>query len=130
MVSRRNILAFSAALFAVASLAPAGAFSFQSYDKATVEKAIKSGASVVVHVYAPWCLQCRAQASILSELAGDKQLDRVKFYKVDYDSQKDVADALGAPRSTLIAYKGGKEVARMSWGTSQEDVMKVLQAAS
>jgi thiol-disulfide isomerase/thioredoxin len=130
MISRRNVLAFSAAIFAVASIVPASAFSFQSYDKSTVEKAIKSGAPVVVHVYAPWCLQCRAQASILSELAGDKQLDRVKFFRVDYDGQKDVVDGLAAPRSTLIAYKGGKEVARMSWGTSQEDVMRVLQAAS
>jgi hypothetical protein len=32
MISRRNILSLSAALFAVASIAPAGAFSFQSYD--------------------------------------------------------------------------------------------------
>jgi thiol-disulfide isomerase/thioredoxin len=129
MISRRTIPALCAALFAAASISQAAAFSFQSYDKAAVEKAIKSGAPVVVHVYAPWCLQCRAQASILSELAGDKQLDRVKFYRVDYDGQKEVVNALGAPRSTLIAYKGGKEAARMSWGTSQEDVMKVLQAA-
>lgn len=126
MITRRCVLGALAA-----GLAPGGAaqaVEFHAYDGA-VQAIIASGKPVVLHVYAPWCLQCRAQASILARLMDDAQLERVAFFKVDYDNQKDVVEALGVPRSTLIGYKGGKEVARMSWGTAQEDVVKVIQAA-
>jgi len=29
----------------------------------------------------------------------------------------------------VIAYKGGKEVSRMSWGTTEDSVVNVLKAA-
>ena len=128
MFSRRRLLSLSAA-FVGAPILQAGAFESLPYEMAAVDKAIRSGAPVVVHVYAPWCLQCRAQASILDQLSGDKQFNRIRFFRVDYDGQKSVVDALGVPRSTLIAYKGGKEAARMSWGTEQEDVVRVLRTA-
>jgi thioredoxin 1 len=121
---------------AAGSAAPVGAplrtwfiFTFQPYQADVVEKAIKSGTPVVVHVYAPWCLQCHAQSSILSGLENDHTYDEISFFRVDYDRQKDVVAKLACPRSTVIAYRGGKEVARMSWGIMSEDVTKVLQAA-
>jgi thioredoxin len=127
MPSRRSFLIMmsAASLFAV----PARAFEFQPYDPAAVQKAIASGKPVIVHVRAWWCLQCRAQASILDSLKNDPAYNGVSFFRVDYDKQKDVVAKLGCPRATLIAYKGGKEVARMSWETSQEAVLKVLKAA-
>ena len=115
----------AASLFAV----PARAFEFQPYDPAAVQKAIASGKPVIVHVRAWWCLQCRAQASILDSLKNDPAYNGVSFFRVDYDKQKDVVAKLDCPRATLIAYKGGKEVARMSWETSQEAVLKILKAA-
>ena len=51
------------------------------------------------------------------------------FFVVDYDKQKDVVARLDCPRATLIAYKGGKEVKRMSWETSRAAVLNVLKAA-
>ena len=51
------------------------------------------------------------------------------MFRVDYDKQKDVVAKLACPRATLIAYKGGKEVKRMSWETSQASVVNVLKAA-
>jgi thioredoxin 1 len=128
MSSRRFFLLGTAAA-AFAALSPAQAFEFQPYDAAVVQKAIASGKPVVLHVYAPWCLQCHIQASILDGLKGDAKYDGVKFYKVDYDNQKDVVEKLNCPRSTVIAYRGGKEVARMSWGITQDSVLKVLNAA-
>jgi thioredoxin 1 len=128
MENRRSFLA----LFALASVAlalPARAFEFQPYDSAAVEKAIASGKPVIVHVYAPWCLQCHMQASILDGLKTDPAYDRATYFRVDYDHQKDVVGKLACPRSTVIAYKGGKEVARMSWGVTKESVVSVLKAA-
>ena len=94
-----------------------------------MQKAIASGKPVVVHVAAWWCLQCHAQTSILDSLKNDPAYDGVSFFRVDYDKQKDVVGKLDCPRATLIAYKGGKEVERMSWETSREAVLKVIKAA-
>ena len=128
-MTRRFAASILAATLALAPLGGAQAFEFRHYEEGSAKAAIASGKSVILHIYAPWCLQCRAQASILARMSDDPQLDHVAFYKVDYDNQKEVVEALDVPRSTLIGYKDGKEVARMSWGTAQEDVVRVLQAA-
>ena len=125
MIDRRTLIAAAALAWA----APALAFEFQPYAPADVQKAIASGKPVVVHVYAPWCLQCHMQASILDGLKSDKRYDGIAFYRVDYDNQKDVVGKLDCPRSTVIAYKGGKEVARMSWGMTKQSVTDVLDKA-
>ena len=128
MTNRRTVLA-GLALAAVAMAAPAQAFESRPYDAAAAQKAIASGRPVIVHVYAPWCLQCHMQASILDGLKSDPAYDHATYFRVDYDKQKDVVAKLNCPRSTLIAYKGGKEVARMSWGMSWDSVVNVLKAA-
>ena len=117
------------AFLAVATIPAANAFEIKAYDAATVDAAIASGEPVVVHVFAPWCLQCRAQETILNRLSTDASYDGISVYRVDYDNQKDVVTALGTPRSTLIAFNGGAEVAKMSWGTSTQAVASVLDAA-
>ena len=68
MTPRQTLFPALAAAFAIAPLAAAYAFEFQSYQAPTVLKAIESGKPVIVHVYAPWCLQCQAQAAILDNL--------------------------------------------------------------
>ena len=128
MNSRRTFLALIG-LAPVALALPAQAFEFSPYNAAIVDKAIASGKPVIVHVYAPWCLQCHAQAAILDSLKNDPAYSHAAYFRVDYDNQKDVVTELGCPRSTLIAYKGGKEVARMSWGVTPDSVIHVLKAA-
>jgi thioredoxin 1 len=128
MTNRRTVLA-GLALAALTIAAPARAFEIRPYDAAEAQKAIASGRPVVLHVYAPWCLQCYVQASILDNLKTDPAFDKATAFRVDYDNQKDVVAKLDCPRSTVIAYKGGKEVKRMSWGVTQASVVDVLKAA-
>ena len=128
MTSRRKWL-LSAAALALGAIAPARAFEFVPYDSGAAQTAIDSGKPVIVHVYASWCLQCHAQAAILDNLKSDKAYDGVTFFRVDYDGQKDVVARLNCPRSTVIAYKGGKEVKRMSWGMTTASVEEVLKSA-
>ena len=128
MWSRRSFLTLIGAAPAAFAV-PARAFEFAPYDPAAVEKAIASGKPVIVHVRAWWCLQCHAQTSILDSLKSDPAYDGMSFFLVDYDKQKDVVSKLNCPRATLIAYKGGKEVKRMSWETSRDAVIGVLKAA-
>jgi thioredoxin 1 len=128
MQSRRAFLALVGAA-PTAFAIPARAFEFQPYDPVAAQKAIASGKPVVLHVAAWWCLQCHMQTSILDNLKKDAAYDGVSVFRVDYDKQKDVVGKLDCPRATLIAYNGGKEVARMSWETSEDAVVKVLKAA-
>jgi thioredoxin 1 len=128
MRSRRSFLALIGAAPAAFAV-PARAFEFQPYDPAAVDEAIGCGKPVIVHVRAWWCLQCHAQAGILDSLKGDPAYDGVSFFLVDYDKQNDVVAKLACPRATLIAYKDGKEVKRMSWETSRDSVIDVLKAA-
>ncbi len=128
MFTRRSAL-IALAASAAALTASAKASEIQPYDPAAAEKVIASGKPVVVHVYAPWCLQCHIQAHHLDGLKDDPAYAGITFFRVDYDNQKDVVAKLGCPRSTVIGYKGGKEVARMSWGMTQSAVADVLKAA-
>ena len=127
MPTRRQFFA-SAAVFALMPGA-ARAFEIAPYDPAAADAAIKSGKPVVLHVYAPWCLQCHMQKSVLDTLKSEGTYDSIAFYRVDYDNQKDIVAKLDCPRSTVIAYRGGKEVKRMSWGMTQASVEDVLKAA-
>jgi len=128
MLTRRSSLLLIAALAAPPAL-PAFAAEFRPYDEAIVQKAIASGKPVVIHVYAPWCLQCHIQASIFDRLKDDPTFSGATFFRVDYDHQKAVVAKLDCPRSTVIAYKGGKQVSRMSWGITENSVISVLKAA-
>jgi thioredoxin 1 len=126
MTNRRTFMAALAGF----ALAPTlgRAFEIQPYDADKAQAAIRSGKPVVLHVYANWCLQCHAQKSILDTLKTTGTYDDIAFFRVDYDDQKDVVAKLDCPRSTIIAYKGGKEVKRMSWGMTTASVEDVLNA--
>ena len=126
MLPPRISLASCLIVAAMLVATPAMALRTQSFNGASVAGLVASGKPVVIHVYAGWCLQCRAQASILNDLAAKKAYGGVTVYRIDHSSP--AAKALGVPRSTLIAYKGGKEVSRMSWGTSTNSVVSVLSA--
>ncbi|QTL03369.1 thioredoxin family protein [Aquabacter sp. L1I39] len=130
MFLTRRVFALAAFAAPLAGAIPAHAATFQPYTPAAFAAATKAGGPVFVHVYAPWCLQCRAQEGILERLMAEPRYANATFFRVSYDQQKDVVAKLDVPRSTLIAYKGGRETGRMSWGVTQDAVQKVLDTAA
>ena len=133
MRTRRLFLGlFGLQVLALAVVAASGAYAFeiQPYTKAAAQSAIGSGKPVVLEVYASWCPVCLLQASSIEAIKDQPNYKTIAFFRVDYDAQKDVVEQLKAPRSTLIAYRGGKEVGRESWGPSQADVAKLLTNAA
>ncbi len=97
--------------------------------QAAAQKAIASGEPVVIEVYASWCPICQAQASAIDSIKNQPAYRDIAFFRVDYDAQRQVAEQLHSPRATIIVYRGGKEVARKSWGATAEDVTKIMMKA-
>lgn len=127
MFSRRTFVALALAAPLAAAL-PAIAAS--KYSPAVLAEAQKSGKPILVEVTAPWCPTCKAQKAVLNEL--DKQARFKDFVKieVDFDTQKDALKSLKATmQSTLIVYKGDKEMGRLAGETNKGAIEALLAKA-
>ncbi|MFC3692080.1 thioredoxin family protein [Chenggangzhangella methanolivorans] len=111
MITRRLAIA---CLVAIATVAPAVAQEGpKPFDKAAFDAALAAGGPFVVHVTAPWCPICRAQKPILARLRAEPRFKDFGQFEVDFDSDKASLRVVNARlQSTLIVYRGGKEIAR------------------
>lgn len=116
------VLAISIATSALAEQIP--------YSQPAFNKLVGEGKPVLVEVYADWCSTCRAQASITDALLREKPYRGIHSLRIDYDKQKDALGTLRVPmQSTLILFKGGKEVGRSLGDTSRESIENLLRKA-
>jgi thioredoxin-like negative regulator of GroEL len=67
----------------------------------------------LVHVHADWCPTCKRQLTILGPMLNDPANAKVTAVTVNFDKETAFkqANKVGG-QSTLIVFKGGKEVAR------------------
>ena len=127
MISRRRLAAAFLLGFALLSVAPAAAAS-QAFTPQAFADAQKAGKSIIVHVYAPWCPTCRAQAPTVERVEADPKFADVAMFQVDFDGQKDALRTLKVNRqSTIIVFKDGKEVDR-SVGVTDPGAISALLA--
>lgn len=120
MATRRQLLVMTATAVMTGSLR---AYAGESvpFTQAAFEEAQKSGRPILVEVSAPWCPICKAQKPILAKLAADPRFKDLQIFDVDFDTRKDVLRQLNARmQSTLIAFKGDKEVGRSVGETQPE----------
>ena len=123
---------FSSFLFAfgLAFAALSNAASPIPYTQDGFDALQKAGKPTLVHIHAKWCSTCRAQSPIVDNLLNQKEYQSITGLHVDYDSQKDIVKALGANKqSTLIVFKGGKEVARSLGDTSPSGIESLIEKA-
>lgn len=95
----------------------------QPFSKTVLSNAMAEGKVTLVFFHAPWCPVCQAQEpKIKAHLAGDYK--HVTAFKVDYDSNQALRKEMNVDRqSTLILFRGKKELARLSY-TSEDAVLK------
>lgn len=129
-----NIL--NLALRASASLAAIGlyataalALESKTYSADAFKAAQDAGKPSILHVTAPWCPTCGTQDRVIESLAAKPEFATLTIFKVDFDSQKDVLRQYKASsQSTLIAFKGATESARLVGDTSPKSIALVLSS--
>lgn len=115
------------ALSAVANLA--FALDIQPYSPETLAARQKAGESVTLHFHADWCPTCRAQDKVFNSWKGDASVPGTLLL-VDYDKERELKRQLGVrTQSTLIAYKGAVEKARLAGDTDPKALRALLDSA-
>ncbi|RUP24758.1 MAG: thioredoxin [Curvibacter sp.] len=107
------------ALSAIASFAMAG--EIKPYTQAEFDKLAQTGKPVVLDVSATWCPTCKAQKPIVDGLMKQPAYKDVTLLTLDFDSAKPTLKKFKVSmQSTLVAFKGGKEVGRSTGDTTPE----------
>lgn len=118
-------LAWTMALILVPALTSAG--EPRPYDPAAFKAAQAAGKPIVVEIHADWCTECKVQNRILNKLSDQAPYTGLVRLRVDYDKQKEVVTEFKAKKqSTLVVYKGDKELARAVGITSEEKIRALV----
>ena len=131
MLTRRTLLATGLALTLIPT---AGAAQIRDYTPGMAEAAMAEGRKLVLIFGADWCSTCRRQERIINDLrASEPRIDaELVLIRVDWDEhgQGDLSRALAVPRrSTLIAFDGRQELARIVAGTREGDIRALFERA-
>lgn len=111
------------AAFLVTSFA---AHAAQPFTAKSFQDAQAAGKSILVDVTASWCPVCKVQRPIVEGL--EKSNPRLAVFEVDFDKAKDVLKQLGVQsQSTLIVFKGAKEVGRSTGATDPAAITALVQ---
>ena len=123
MFDRRNLFAALMLVGGLSLAGPASAFDAKPYDAKAFAAAQAAGKPILLDVTATWCPTCKAQKVVLDEMARKPKFKDVVVYEVDFDSRKDVLRDLNVQKqSTLISYKGTKEVGRSTGDTTANGI--------
>lgn len=126
MIPYRALLGGFFAVILLGSL-PAAAAEWKEFTPNSFTAAQKAGKPILVDIFAVWCSVCRAQNPILVQLTREPKYKDLVVFKADFDNQKDALRALNVrSQSTLIVYKGEKEIDRSVGDTSALSIEGLL----
>lgn len=115
-------LAASVALFSSAQAAE-----FKPFARATFDAAQKAGRPILVEVNAPWCPVCASQSKTIKQIVASPAYTRLLVLRIDFDTQKPEWQAFAVQKqSTLIAFNGGRELARLAYVTDKPKIDALL----
>ncbi|XP_055341772.1 uncharacterized protein LOC129590523 [Paramacrobiotus metropolitanus] len=80
----------------------------------------------VIKFYAPWCGACKMMAPHFNRIAGELPAEQFAFYRMDVESNKDVARQLNIEMlPTFVVYKGGQLLYKQT-GTVHDKLRRSL----
>lgn len=99
----------------------------QLTDQDFEEKVLKNKLPVMVDFYADWCGPCQQAAPVIDKLAGEYQ-DKLTIGKLDVDANQQTAGKYGVMSiPTVIFFKDGAEVERMSGFGGEEGYLRLIK---
>ena len=119
-----TLLALSVSSFAWAGPA-------EPYSPARFDQLASQGKPVLVAIHADWCPTCKAQKPILGQLMARPEYKDVTELTVDFDKDKPAVRRFKASmQSTLVAFKGDKEVGRSVGDTTPAGIERLVRDAA
>lgn len=123
---RKKIIVLMALAAFGSLVAAASAANWKAFDAGAFQSALKSGGTVLVDFHATWCPTCARQKVSLDKVLTDKEFKGVSAFVADYDTSTDLKREMQVrSQSTLIVFKGGREIAR-SIGTTDPDELRAF----
>jgi len=99
---------------------------YTNFSLSSLEKAKKTGKTVVVNSYEPWCWSCRKQDKVL--IGAKDEFKGIVFLTYQQGKHKDIAEALNiSVRTTIVVFKGEKEVARIIGQTGKTEIYSAIK---
>lgn len=93
----------------------------------TIHEAIKNSPSTVVAFHSTTCGTCKVQKPRLQSLLLKDQNSQIKDVFLDFDNEKELRKSLiVAYPSTIIVFKNGTEVGRVTGETNEAELQKLL----
>ena len=127
MNMRRLALALLVVPF-IASIAQAAPL--KPYTQAEFDALTHAGKPVAVVVHADWCPVCKVQLPIQQKLMASDEFKGYTMLTLDFDRDKQILKRFAVVKqSTLIVFKGTKEVGRSIGDTTQEGMVALLHKA-
>jgi thioredoxin len=82
---------------------------------------------LLVDFWASWCGSCRLMMPSVLQLS-EELADALRVAKVDVEPQAELADRLGVKSvPTLIMYRAGEEVMRISGAKSKAELLRLVK---
>ena len=92
------------------------------------KEVLKSEKPVLVDFWAPWCMPCKIIAPAVEKIAGEMK-GQIKVMKANVDETPEIATELSIYNiPTLVLFKGGEELARMSGVNSKEAIENKIKS--
>jgi thiol-disulfide isomerase/thioredoxin len=120
----------NALLFILSALAVSQAMAgeIKPYQQAQFDQLRAQGKPVLLAIHANWCPTCKAQKPIIDELMKQAAYKDVSTLVIDFDTEKPLLKQYKVGmQSTLIAFKGAKEVGRSVGDTSNTGIENLVK---
>jgi thiol-disulfide isomerase/thioredoxin len=98
-----------------------------TFKKELFDKAQLDGKVVIVSSWVKYCTSCASQMKVLDKAKND--FENIEYFKFDVKN-KEIANLLNVQyQTTLLIFKGNKEVYRSVGETSKDLIYKAIQSS-